>query len=378
MLALLVDLALTTGPAGDYPAANLSILSHPLGNAHGTWTSLRVEGQTSHALEREFLLEYGLESNTGAAAKATPQRDKVTLYTSIVGKNGTGDIWSINPLLRQEPGSGEYTAQGIELDIDNMNAHRGDTTGAAGLAPPNTYGLSVTGAGTYRSTSAIAVFGAQHMWNRGVVGCANDAVVQSVFTDYCSAKVSLDIAGQPEWGVRQNSRRTRNLLRGATGVAIEPEDGFALHVGGSLLHSGLWLNPEPEGGRGTSTRKTLASVLHDAQMRGGGGRDGGIAQPNSSGKPALAAVERLTTTVVEQQEAENSQDVSWFEFGVDAASAAAALPQLTRRRMKDGVAVSSDGLVALLIEAVKEQQSIIAELQARVGQLESLRIGTAS
>jgi hypothetical protein len=46
--------------------------------------------------------------------------------------------------------------------------------------------------------------------------------------------------------------------------------------------------------------------------------------------------------------------------------------------MKDGVAVSSDGLVALLIEAVKEQQSIIAELQARVGQLESLRIGTAS
>jgi hypothetical protein len=113
-----------------------------------------------------------------------------------------------------DPDSGEYNAQGIELDVDNMNAHRGDDSGASGLAQPNTYGfavgvstvyhciskkksllckfffqlklvggggithIKVTGAGSYRSTAAIAVMGADQMWNRGIVGCANDAVVQ--------------------------------------------------------------------------------------------------------------------------------------------------------------------------------------------------------
>ena len=115
-------------------------------------------------------------SSLGSDAKATPQRDKVTLYSSIVGNHGTGDIWAINPLVRLEPASGEYTAQGIEMDVDNFNDHRGDAPGADGLAPPNVYGVAITGAGRFRSTAAVAVMGARHMWNRGVVGCAAEAV----------------------------------------------------------------------------------------------------------------------------------------------------------------------------------------------------------
>lgn len=40
------------------------------------------------------------------------------------------------------PNSGTYNAQGIELDFNNDNAHRGDADGGAGLAPPVAYGWS--------------------------------------------------------------------------------------------------------------------------------------------------------------------------------------------------------------------------------------------
>ena len=100
--------------------------------------------------------------------------------------NGTGDVWAMNPLVTQMPGSGRYDAQGIELDFNNNNDHRGDDDGgagsttnstlhadafslsfvfsrrgrcAAGLAPPVSYGLSITGAGAKRSTSALMVCG---------------------------------------------------------------------------------------------------------------------------------------------------------------------------------------------------------------------------
>ena len=104
-------------------------------------------------------------SSTGPS----PHRDKVALYTGVDAMPGTGDVWSINPLLTQSAGSGSYNAQGIELDCNNLNAHRGDADAGAGLAPPVSYGFSVTGAGRFRSTSAMLVCGTQKMWNRGLV-----------------------------------------------------------------------------------------------------------------------------------------------------------------------------------------------------------------
>lgn len=72
----------------------------------------------------------------GENSRPTPYHDKVTLYTGMVAKSGTGDVWSINPLLTMAPASGAYNAQGIELDFNNLNAHRGDADAGAGLAPP--------------------------------------------------------------------------------------------------------------------------------------------------------------------------------------------------------------------------------------------------
>ena len=197
-------------------------------------------------------MEFGLTSSTGANASGTPYKDKVTLYAAVEAQEGTGDVWAINPLLTMAAGSGDdYNAQGIELDFNNANGHRGDDAGAGGLAPPVAYGFAVTGAGDHRSTAAIAVMGAENQWNRGIVGCANDAVRQATFVDYCSGQeASVDITGHPQWGIRQRpshrdeaglggeglSRRrrflaTRNLLASATGVGREPSPGFALTVG---------------------------------------------------------------------------------------------------------------------------------------------------
>ena len=57
-----------------------------------------------------------------------------------------------------------YAAQGIEPDFNNNNAHRGDADGGAGLAFPVSHGISVTGAGRFRSTSAILVCGVCSMY----------------------------------------------------------------------------------------------------------------------------------------------------------------------------------------------------------------------
>ena len=84
----------------------------------------------------------------------------------------------MNPLVTQLPGSGEYNAQGIELDFNNENSHRGDADAGAGLAPPVSYGFSISGAAPYRSTSAMLVSGSGRIWNRGIV-FANDCIEQS-------------------------------------------------------------------------------------------------------------------------------------------------------------------------------------------------------
>lgn len=72
----------------------------------------------------------------GANSRPTPYHDKVTLYAGMLAENGTGDVWAINPLLTMGPSSGDYNAQGIELDFNNRNAHRGDADAGGGLAPP--------------------------------------------------------------------------------------------------------------------------------------------------------------------------------------------------------------------------------------------------
>ena len=227
-----------SGAVGAFPLAVLAVQTNPTGNAFQTYTSLAVEGTTGQADEREFLVSLGLVSTQGNQSRPTPYHDKVTLYVGVEGHTGTGDIWAINPLVTQLPGSGDYSAQGIELDFNNENAHRGDADAGAGLAPPVSYGLSISGAAPFRNTAGLLFSGSPRMWNRGIV-FANDCIAQSSFQDLGDPDKSVDIRGNPVWGVYQVSQTSKNLFAGGTGVGLASPAALdaraALHVGGGGL-----------------------------------------------------------------------------------------------------------------------------------------------
>eukprot|EP00037_Helgoeca_nana_P019315 m.188109 g.188109 ORF g.188109 m.188109 type:complete len:301 (-) comp24811_c0_seq4:384-1286(-) len=124
------------GTVGDFNTSVLGLDCAPTGNPPDTKTTFSIQGRTSAADQREFLVNLGLVSSTGANSRPTPYHDKVTLYAGMLAENGTGDVWAINPLLTMGPSSGDYNAQGIELDFNNRNAHRGDADAGGGLAPP--------------------------------------------------------------------------------------------------------------------------------------------------------------------------------------------------------------------------------------------------
>jgi len=240
----------TPGTIGNFTEQTLTAMVEPVGNEPLTGTSFSVQGTTTHDDLREYLVTLGLVSNRGNNSRPTPYHDKVTLYTGITAQSGTGDVWSINPLLTQEPNSGSYNAQGIELDFNNFNAHRGDADAGPGLAPPVSYGLSVTTASHYRSTAAISVMGEAKTWNRGIV-FANDAIAQSTFQDLTNPQKSVDIRGNPGYGVYQSSPASKNLFAGKTGIGLQTDEipAATLDVGGDIHFTGALHHKDAKGGR---------------------------------------------------------------------------------------------------------------------------------
>ena len=334
VLAILGSAACVAGTAvGNYPAADLSFTIHPVANGWDTKSTLSVEGRTSANTTREFLVNLGLQSSTGASAASTPYRDKVTLYAGMSAQAGTGDVWAINPLLTMEAGSGDnYTAQGIELDFNNNAGHRGEADGGAGLAPPAAYGLSVTGASKFRATSALLVCGgcagpacgnSTHMWNRGIT-FANNAIAQSTFQELGSPQRSIDIRGSPGFGVFQENPASKNFFAGGTTVG---KAGGWVQADASVLN-----RVEDYGGCNVST------VLAQLRVRRWGG--GGL--------------------------------------GLVAQEAEEVAPELVRAGAGGGKAVSYERLAALLLRGWQEEAARADALQQRVATLEAAAAATAS
>jgi len=230
------------GTIGNFTNSRLLLEVNPVGNPTTSLASMVMQGTTSSKDLREFLVTIGLNSNQGADSRNAVNPDKVALYVANVGLQGTSDIWAINPLITQFPKSGDYTAQGIELDFNNLNAHRGESDAGAGLVPPTSYGLTVTGAGSFRSTSAILVCGpgTHRIWNRGIT-FANDAITQSTFQDLGNPDKSVDIRGNPKYGVWQSSKATKNYFAGSVSIGgpeVKKSDA-ALDVAGDIHFDGL-------------------------------------------------------------------------------------------------------------------------------------------
>ncbi len=77
------------------------------------------------------------------------------------------------------------------------------------------------------------------MWNRGIV-FANDCIAQSTIQDLGNPLKSIDIRGNPGYGVYQSSIHSKNFFAGGTGIGAQPdaEGGAALRVGGDVSVEG--------------------------------------------------------------------------------------------------------------------------------------------
>lgn len=175
-----------------------TINQQPTGNPVDTLSSFTVTGETVSEVEREFLVSIGFVSNKGEAA-ASPERDKVALYVGMIADAGTGDAWSFNTVNSLFPGGTAYNAFGYELDLNNLNGHRGDTPGAAGLAAPVSYGLAITGFNAFRNTAALLLTGTAGSYNRGIV--MTGAIEQSAIQDFGIPERFLDLRGSYDIGI---------------------------------------------------------------------------------------------------------------------------------------------------------------------------------
>jgi len=176
-------------------AGDQSLSVAPTGNPATTFASLSCQAVAAQGNAREFLANIGFTSAEGAG-NPPGIADKVALYAGMMGNAGTADIWAINTEMVLSAASGSYNATGYELDLNNLNADRGDADGGAGLAAPVAIGLAVTGAGSFRSTAAISIEGpgSAPIWNRGIV-VGDSSVAQATLQDLGTATVSLDIRG---------------------------------------------------------------------------------------------------------------------------------------------------------------------------------------
>jgi hypothetical protein len=147
-----------------------SLNTTPTANAPATKSSLNVQGTATFANDREFLCNFGLTSPVGASGPAG--NDKVTLYAGMEAQGGTSNVWSFNTVLGLEPNSGDYTAQGYELDLNNSNVDRGNSGNLnLDFSPPNVTGLTLSGAGAKTSTVGIGILSVNPqlpVWNRGI------------------------------------------------------------------------------------------------------------------------------------------------------------------------------------------------------------------
>ena len=168
--------------------SNPSLTVAPTANSPATLSTLSVQGTTAASNQREFLANFGLVSNTGSAAGVT-NRDKVALYAGVDAFSGTGDVWALNTVTTLEAGSGTVNAHGYELDFNNLSYDWN------GNFATSTYGLSITGAGTKRSTGAMLISGpTAQIWNYGIL-IAGNSVKEASFYDLGIATTSIYVGG---------------------------------------------------------------------------------------------------------------------------------------------------------------------------------------
>lgn len=107
-------------------AGDQSLTVKPIGNDIASLSSLSLTSTAVSPGTREFMVNLGMSSAVGGSVAQT---DKVVIYAGMSCEAGSGNCWSMNPLVSAQAGY-NGNAQTIEADLDNFS---GDMPESAGL-----------------------------------------------------------------------------------------------------------------------------------------------------------------------------------------------------------------------------------------------------
>lgn len=203
-------------------AASPNVVYAPQGNTPSTLGTLVVQAATSSTLQRQFLGSFGLLSNSGHGVSGA---DKVALYAAVEAVAGSSNIWALNTVTAiDSTAPTDIDAQGYELDFNNNLQNYGSTTGPSGIASPFAWGLALSGASSFTSTSGIIVSGVTtSQWYRGLT--ITGSSVYCAIADYSAASNGIEMIANHAVGINmQGSSLTTAILIPNT-APIEAENG---------------------------------------------------------------------------------------------------------------------------------------------------------
>lgn len=191
-------------------AAPPSVSFAPTANTPTTLGGLVVQATTAAALSRQFLGSFGLTSNSGLG---TSGADKVALYVGADGVGSSSNLWTLNTCLTIETTfPAASSAQGYELDFNNLARNLGSAAGAAVFTAPVAYGLAVSGASNFSSSSAIVVSGVTTtQWYRGLTFAGSS--VYSAISDYSSATTGIEMIATHSVGIDMQGSNLTTAIR---------------------------------------------------------------------------------------------------------------------------------------------------------------------
>ncbi len=187
-------------------------LSHLLTttDVHTVLSTLNVQALSSTGTDN-FLGSFGLDASTAG--------NNVALFESVIGRNGSGNIWAENPVADAVVGffGAANVMHTVEVDINNHDTAHGDVLAIptdcvptttpclhpSALLGPYSVGLSVSGgqanaSTVFYNTVALSLGGGSFQFSLAAFG----DVAQAVFYEHATAAIyGLDLSGPHTIGV---------------------------------------------------------------------------------------------------------------------------------------------------------------------------------
>lgn len=183
------------------------------------------ERRYEHA--REFAFTFGMVSDKGAT-EPTNLQDGVLAYFGVEARAGSGDVWSLNPMLTLCAGFAR-NAQQCESDLNNNSQHFGNADGSAGLAAPSVYHWTYNGYSQYDITGVL-------LFNQSGPGKVNRNITfangckQSGIENYDAMTALIENNGAPDYVIRSRGPISKAWLGGEVGLGASPVSGIPLYV----------------------------------------------------------------------------------------------------------------------------------------------------